>query len=168
MRKISLSLLAVIASVVALAQLPELPKDSAGKITYTAIVEAPSVDLYAKAGTFIASHFTLLREAPERSEFIARYAVPVTYPFLGSDFPGGEVSFNFSLQTKDGKYRYSFSDFVHTSAEFYSWGPLEGLYASRHSGKEVKLLTGYLNQVDEAVNLYVSQLKEAMSAPEVW
>lgn len=127
---------AVLLSGTVLAQ--DLPLDpESKKITYTEVVEVPDAkkeDLYARGATWFAKSYGSSKAVLQLSDkevgtLIGKAVTEVSFknPPMGSRY-GGIVNYTITVQVKEGKYKYTITDFYHDSGidtMIASGGPLE-------------------------------------------
>ena len=141
------------------------------KYTYMEIVvtEGSTKDqLYNKAKTWGTLHkYTVLKEDKDKGELMVQGSFPVKYP---APQPGlyhdGTVSWMMSVFSKEGKYKYVLTNFVHSSPKG-NGGKLES--KDPECGKFTLTMPAWaLIKKDSKVKLeaIVKDLKTAMSAPE--
>ncbi|MEI8203521.1 MAG: DUF4468 domain-containing protein [Bacteroidota bacterium] len=144
-----------------------LPVDEDTKlITYKEVVkETGTVDeLYIRALAWINKTFpnptdvTQIRDrANGKLEGIARFKIHKTLPD-GSKVDHGVISYTFTIEGKEGRYRYTFTKFNLKSMSYY---PLE-----RWLDNKSTYIDGYTNanllQVDEKIKELIESLKESM------
>jgi len=118
--KRSLKLLSVLLLLVNLSFGQELPVDQkTGKITYIEVVDAAGLtasDMYAVAKKWGNDKKFTLKEDKENESVLFNGSTPVEYPNAsGNNNDKGKVSFTCYVFLKDGKYRFIFTDLVHTA-----------------------------------------------------
>jgi hypothetical protein len=97
-----------------LCQAQLLPKDEAGKVVFEDIVKADSIKsllLYTNGMKWITdSGYQIV--SGDGSKITATQQFPVYDKGYVTKKLHGKISFSLSIEVKDGKYRYRFSDFV--------------------------------------------------------
>lgn len=148
------------------------------KITFTEVVELPVKmdDLYSRAKTWFvtgsgATKLALELDDKETGKMIGKVvnAQAVKNPPMGM-FEVGNVSYTVTIIVKEGKYKYTFTDFIHESGgmnNVISAGPLEAKKTT------VKFITqnmptqyqwGQIKEnTDETVLKQIETLKKVMS-----
>jgi len=142
---------------------PNLPIDKeTGKITYTEVVKVDGVsanDLYDRAMKWFTDYFKnpaekLRKEDKDNGEIEAF----IRYKIYNKDKKGeqasdaGLVQYSLILQFKDGRYKYTFTDFNHKEVSYFAieqWMDKTDEMAAKHAD--------YLTQVDD-------QIKEVIKA----
>ena len=101
------------------AQSKKEPKDTVTvkKVLYSEIVRVDSstrFELYKKAAKWIEGQaFEIIEEDPYSSKIIAKHSF-IVYTDKGVlAKPNGDFSYDIVLEAKEGKYRYTFSNFVY-------------------------------------------------------
>jgi hypothetical protein len=173
--KLFFSFLATILAIQSFAQ-TELPLNSAGKIEYTETVRVDSLNgqqLYSRAKQFFANTFVSTRNVTQLSDddgktIVIKYVIPITVVSMGFKQPA-IVHVTLNLQTKDGRYRYSFSDFTWE----YKPGTMSPTYtadleeekpkgASKKQWQEVK------DQTDISVKQFIDRMKKQLATSNDW
>lgn len=164
---------------------PKLPLNKSGIIEYTEVVQVDSVDakmLYSRARLFVANAFNSATDVTKLEDentatVVTKGFLPRNYTYpLNRDF-GGAVSFSFTIQCKDGRYKYMVTDFVHHDRlkPGYSGGALErdkpacgGLHMNRKMWTQIKSETA--GHIDRFVRVLKSSMKgaTAFSANDNW
>jgi hypothetical protein len=124
-----LMLLVAVSPIISMGQI--LPIDSeTGEVVFTEVVSVTdsstkAIDLFYRAQEFLVDAFksadNVTQLANEESGKIivkGNYEITAPRKVLGSiqNFSIGTVSFRLDLEVRDGRYRYSFSDFFHTTS----------------------------------------------------
>ncbi len=135
-------------------------------ITYKEVVKETGTadDFYNRALTWINKTFpnptdvTNIRDAKNaKLEGIARFKIHKYLPD-STKVDNGVISYTFSIEGKEGRYRYSFSKFNLKTQSYY---PLERWLDSKST-----YIDGYTNsnllQVDEKIKELIVSLKESM------
>lgn len=112
-----------------------MPLDNrTGLITYTGVAEIsgkPAGELYERGRewlvkTFSSSAIVFEVDNPAEGKISVKASIVYIYSNTLTHPPGGMINFTFSMFFKDGKYKYTISDFVHTGAgSIPGVGPLE-------------------------------------------
>ena len=109
----------------------DLPVDAnTNKITYLEVVDAAGLkatDIYKITKAWGEGKKYSIVENKENESIVFSGSFPVEYPNVsGSANDKGKVNFSFSIFSKDGKYRFIATDFVHVA---------EGKVAGSNGGK---------------------------------
>jgi hypothetical protein len=155
----------------------DLPKNSEGKIEYTAVVQidtAKAATLFSNAKLFIADAFKSAKDVTQLDDanaktVMAKGLMPVSVKSLGSNWDYGYVRFQLTIQCKDGRYKYSFTDFVHEDKpgqRHADGGPLENekpgcgtMQLSKKYWENIK------KETDETTKAMIEDLKKHMASP---
>ncbi len=149
------------------------------KLIYTEVITVDSSlkqnDLFGSARAWFNKYFVSSKEVlqiqdKESGELsgkgIIKYSSRI---FLGSASTAGTIRFTINVFVKDGKYKYEFTDFIHTASPS-SFGLITKEYdpnfkCANTSGKgwQVKVYNDIKDQIDENVKPLISSLKEAMT-----
>jgi hypothetical protein len=116
-------LIAALISVSSFSQ-TELPKDEAGKVTFSDVVTVDSASasqLYSRAQLSIASLFKSAKDVIQLKDDAAKQIVA-----KGIFENYGYMRFSITLQCKDGRYKYILTDFVHESDPRYKYSTSGG------------------------------------------
>jgi hypothetical protein len=124
--------------------------------------------LFNKAKTWGTLHkYTVIKEDKEKGEYVVQGSFPVKYsapqPGLNHD---GTISWMMSVYSKDGKYKYVLTNFVHSSPKG-NGGKLEN--KEPECGKFTLTLPGWAIVKKEAkikLEAVVKDLKAAMTKTE--
>jgi len=150
-----------------------LPLDQDGRISYIEVVtlkDIPQGELYSRALLWYRSNFraaedVISRAVKEEGVIIARCSIPVTYKQLD----GGSVLFTLTLECRDGRYRYQFTDFTHVLPTGGGWGPAEAMLAQDLPESRKRIAAEYLSQISDKAEEHIKSLKRAMvSASDIW
>jgi len=111
----------------------KFPLNDKGNIEFAEVVAVDSVtakELYSRARLFVANGFrsstdVTKLEDTETLTIVTKGYMPRYYsnPFNSSH--GGHVRFKFTIQCKEGRYKYSIEDVVHEDDVVGNGGPLE-------------------------------------------
>lgn len=114
-----------------------LPVDSiTGRITYSGVIQVDSTtadELYSRAVLWYTQTFKSAKAAIElsdRATGVIVSAPDANFPAYfvrknGNKVEDGWITFSLKIQCKDGRFKYTLSDLVHTSLVNCSAGPLE-------------------------------------------
>src|SRR5690349_14522402 len=116
MKKVLMSL-AMFLMVALIANAQTLPVDSkTGKITYVEVVDATGMtakDLFKAAKDWgVAKGYTVKKEDEATGELVFEGTIALEYNGVKKP-ERGTTNFNFHVFTKEGKYRFVVTDFVH-------------------------------------------------------
>lgn len=100
-----------------------LPRDEAGRVVYTEVVQADGQDraaLYGRAlewfaKTFNSAQAVLQLQDKDNGKLLGKALLEVTIRSLGKR-PAGVVHYTFGVQVKDGRFRYELADLWHERA----------------------------------------------------
>ncbi|MBL0183926.1 MAG: DUF4468 domain-containing protein [Chitinophagaceae bacterium] len=160
---------------------PQIPVDSfTHKITYTGVVNVDSSlskrELYARAREWFDKAYTspttvIQKEDKENYEIVGKALMQVYCKSIGSDRECGFVNYTLYLYFKDGRYKYTVTDFFHsgqtvsTSNVIPSYGPCENWidYNGQHpmmSKKAAQKISNYfLSQLDKNTLKLITDLQ---------
>jgi len=96
------------------------------KITYTGVVQADSIaasELYRRAKKFVAMNYKSAKDViqyddPQKGELICKGSVKQSWQSSYSDIQDTYVTHTFSIECRDGRYKYSITDLRITYAYF--------------------------------------------------
>ena len=116
-------LLLLLAGVCMAADEVPLPRDEAGRVVYTEVVQADGLDqaaLYGRAlewfaKTFNSAQAVLQLQDKDNGKLLGKALLEVTIKSLGKR-PAGVVHYTFGVQVKDGRYRYELTGLHHERA----------------------------------------------------
>jgi len=125
-------------------------------------------NLFYNANEWIAENFRSAKDVIQMSDkdagiIIIKGSIPLRVTAFLTD---GSISFTLKIQVKNGKYKYTFSNYYHTSykGDEYSGGSLDneqqnciGLYMMKKGWTQIK------EQADEYTKLMINSLKQNMS-----
>ncbi|MCS6824090.1 MAG: DUF4468 domain-containing protein [Cytophagaceae bacterium] len=157
---------------IALAQTKTFPIDeTTQKITYTEVVNVEGVskdELYARAKNLGILGNNIVKDNPAEGIYVYKGQINVTYPApqLGQAH-SGVVNYLVTIACKDGRYKYTITDFTHYSDKA-SGGKLEG--ALPECGKYTLKPEGWSSikkQTMEYMDKFIVALKEKMNKPAV-
>jgi hypothetical protein len=152
---------------------PNLPIDSStGKITYSEVVtlndSISKTELFGRAKTcfvhlFKNANSVIQNEDKEAGSIIGKGTLKVYAKALGMTSEAGYVNFTLTLAIKEGRYKFTITDFAHEgTGKMPSGGNLE-------NGKPkmwvVKQWNSILSQTDEETKNLISSIKLEMSKP---
>lgn len=136
----------------------KLPINKEGIVEYSEVVTTDSVNagtLYSRARLFVANAFNSASDVTKLEDgntttIVTKALMPRNFINPLNKSHGGRVAFKFTIQCKDGRYRYSVTDFVHEDRinSSFTGGALEndkpacgGLYMPRKSWEKIKTET---------------------------
>jgi hypothetical protein len=144
-----------------------LPKDSVtGKMTYTDVVKIDSSkanELYSKAKMWIAEAFKSAKDVmqlddKDNSTLIAKGLTIWNGKALGSTSQIGYVHFTIKIECKEGRYKYTFTDYTCEQTEGYrATVPAEGL-----NGRKAQINFTY-QQIQDFTTAMIADLKTTMN-----
>ena len=177
MKKIIVFLAAVLACVAALAQKTEIPEapylpidERTGLVTYQDVVKqegTPKV-LYDRAMGWAKKYYKNTAEViksadPEKGVINMRSSVRIFYKDKdGTMRFKNIVYYNFKLECRDGRYRYTITDFKEKAT---GSAPIEVWFNTSASGWTPSMY-GYLSQIDEEMHKLIDSLEEGMQPAE--
>lgn len=153
----------------------QLPTNERGEVEYSEVVTVDSVDqktLFNRSKLFVANAFVSVKDVTnlddsETFTVITKGDIPWYYTNGLGSTPGGAVRFKFTIQCKDGRYKYSVSNFVHTDVRRngnYSGGAFEnekascgGLLMPKKTWNKIK------SDTNESVLQFIADLKKTMA-----
>lgn len=114
--KYTLILFLAVFSIKLSAQQKQFPKDDNGKFTYYKVVDSQSLNkkiIMERAISFIneVQKKNMKQESLTDTSIIAKGKLVIDKTILVAGHPSGEVSYNFTFETRDGKYRFWLTDF---------------------------------------------------------
>ena len=154
------------------AQSKKASVDTTKKITFTEIIKVDSAnrfELYKKAEKWVEQNkFEVVEVDPIEGKILAKDQVIVYTDRSVLAKPNGDFFYDIILEVKDGKYRYSFTNFVY---RFYKqdrnleYKPVKGskpIEDTKAQGWKKQWSKNKM-QVTAEVNNHIKTLKEAMS-----
>lgn len=153
----------------------QLPTNERGEVEYSEIVSVDSVSqkaLFSRSKLFVANAFVSAKDVTslddlETSTVITKGNIPWYYTNGFGSTPGGTVSFKFTIQCKEGRYRYSVSNFVHTDMRRngdYSGGAFENEKAACGSFLMPKRTWNKVkSDINQSVLEFLGDLKNTMA-----
>lgn len=150
---------------------PQMPMDSSTmQITYKEVVEikGTQAELFARFTEWIQSHYkttTVIKNTEEESglvEIASRVKIYSTAKD-GTKLMSGLVNYNFTMEMKEGRYRYTFTRF---SVKAQSFQPIEP-WLDNTNKEWFPARYDNLREVDEQINEIIVSLKEGMKPKEV-
>lgn len=152
------------------------PLNSSGEVEYSGVEQVDSANakaLFTRAKIFITQTFVSGKAVTDlidenSNTIIAKGLIPIYVDFLGKPYDYGDVRVNVTIQCKDGKYRYVFTDFYHerhTSQGNYDGGKLNNekpacgtLFLTKKFWAEIK------KKAKVEIEKFVEELKAAMKS----
>jgi hypothetical protein len=156
------------------AQEPNFPIDPSTRlITYSEVVavqdSANKSELYSRAKSCFAHLFKSAQDVVQNDDkeagtIIGKATVKAYARAMGADFDGGYVRFTLTIACKDGRYKYTFTNFIHegTGSKMPSGGNLENTSAPTWTDRQWNLMK---SQIHDNVQDMISTLKTAMNKP---
>lgn len=140
----------------------QMPVNTAGKIEYSEVITAPgnAQDLYSNGKVFLAHAFKSAKDATqvadnESKTILAKGLVNVHAGGLAAF--SGNVSFQFTIQTKDGRYKYTVDNFQLLYDPYGSYNlEDEKLKLGKNNWKQIK------EQTHAAITAMIEQMKKEM------
>lgn len=149
---------------------PNLPIDSSsGKITYSEVVTLKDTvsknELFSRAKIcfvhlFKNSNNVIQNEDKEAGNIIGKGNIKVYARALGTNYDGGYVNFTLSIAIKDGRYKYTITDFVHEGAT-----PAGNLENGKPKAWILKQWNSIISQTDDGIKSLISSIKLEMNKP---
>lgn len=154
------------------AQSPVLPVNpETGKITYTAIVKVDSLFtkeiLFQRATKWFAQTYKSAQDViqlqdKETGMLVGKGVIPVYYQSMGVNQQDGYMNYTFTLQVKDGRYRYELTNIYHQpNPGGNNYGTAEEMQHTKKAGYQ-KILNRMLEQVNSNVDALIQSLSKAM------
>jgi hypothetical protein len=160
-------------------ELPSLPYDSATKkISYFGVVNIDSTskeELYTRAKLWFATTYNsanavIQMDDKESGIIVGKATMKVGYYALGTYYHAGYIDYLITIKTKDNKYRYEITNFVHDAklaqqSEFPSGGTAESM---THTSVRVmgfsyqKTFNQLLYEMNNNANSLVASIKKGM------
>jgi hypothetical protein len=99
----------------------KMPTDSLGRVIYTGVVQVPgrtAKQLYYSSKLWISNTFQSSRavtdlDDPENGRIVCKIEQPVKVKHVFNSDYNSHVKFTITLLFKDGRFKYSFTDFFH-------------------------------------------------------
>jgi len=177
MKKIIIFLVAICACIAALAQKTEIPEapylpidERTNLVTYQDVVKqegTPQV-LYDRAMAWAKKYYKNTAEViksadPEKGVINMRSSVRIFYKDKeGTMRFKNIVYYNFKLECRDNRYRYTITDFKEKAT---GSAPIEVWFNTSSSGWTPSMY-GYLTQIDEEMQKLIASLEEGMQPAE--
>lgn len=177
MKKIIFSAIVLLMSMVAFAQKTETPvapvlpiDERTNLVTYQDVVKqegTPKV-LYDRAMNWVKKYYKNTAEViksadPEKCVINMRSSVRIFYKDKdGTMRFKNIVYYNFKLECRDNRYRYTITDFKEKAT---GSAPIEVWFNTSASGWTPSMY-GYLSQIDEEMNKLIESLEEGMQPEE--
>jgi hypothetical protein len=177
MKKIIIFLVAICACIAALAQKTETPEapylpidERTNLVTYQDVVKqegTPQV-LYERAMAWAKKYYKNTAEViksadPEKGVINMRSSVRIFYKDKdGTMRFKNIVYYNFKLECRDNRYRYTITDFKEKAT---GSAPIEVWFNTSASGWTPSMY-GYLSQIDEEMQKLIASLEEGMQPAE--
>ena len=142
-------------------------------ISYTEVVKLTDStsknELFSRAKTcfayvFKSSKNVIQNEDKDAGIIIGKATIKAHARALGSDYDGGFVNFTITIVCKDGRYKYTITDFVHegTGSKMPSGGNLENKSVGTWTNRQWNLMK---SQTDTEVKNLISSIKSEMRKP---
>jgi len=153
-----------------------LPVNQSGMVEFTKVITVDSVtgkELYSRARLFVANSFRDSKEVTQLEDaesltLVTKGLFPRLYTWPMNKNIGGNVRFKFTIQCKDGRFRYSVSDLVHedtyTAMGFnYSGGPLGLEKAECGKCMTKKTWDGIKSKTSKDIQAFLVDLEKSMT-----
>lgn len=156
----------------------DLPRNDKGLIEYSSVIQMDTCSaeiLYSRAKLFIANYFnsapdvTKLEDASSHT-LVVKALFPRIYTNPFNKAHGGNVKFQFTIQCKNGRYKYAINNLVHSDINAngnFSGGDLENekplcgtFFMTRKIWYKIKA------ESDQYANQMISNLKTTMAGSE--
>jgi hypothetical protein len=148
-------LILVFTSSVCLGQIP--PMGENGKFTYTEVIQVPEAskaELYLRAKEWVASHYpsasNITMDDKEAGKIVVKGNFPIS--LIGNK---QLIDNTLTLEVKDGRYKYTFTDFTITGSSVDHWA-LER--------KDLAMKKSIYSSVDDKVKGFIESINEAMNS----
>ncbi|SKD10116.1 protein of unknown function [Chitinophaga ginsengisegetis] len=157
------------------------PKNDAGNIEYTNVIAVDSASeqqLYSRARLFVANAFKSATdvtqlEDPTTFTVVTKGNLPRFYSNPFNKTQGGFVAFKFTVQCREGRYKYSVTDLIHKQSANSTIHDSGGLLTNEvpdcgrlnlplKSWKRLKV------QTDQNINLFINELKQTMAGKKAF
>lgn len=177
MRKISLFLLLAMLSTIAFAQKNKLPEEPTlpidertNLVTYQDVVNEPGTpqELYDRAMRWVKEFYKNTAEVVKKSDRDAAVIeMRSSVRIYGTQKDGSLhfrniVYYNFKLECRNNRYRYTITDFNEKAT---SAAPIEVWFDTKNPKWEPAHYA-YLNQIDEQIRALIENLEEGMQPKE--
>lgn len=144
--------------------------ENTGLITYQGVVkqEGTQKELFNRCGEWVWKYYanpvrvTKLRDAAT-GKIEGRHQFRVTILKDGIEQDAGMVLYTFIIELKDGRYRYTLTDFVLRKASRF---PVENWLDKSDPGHNEEW-DNFLKQVDTFAKSFIANLNEGMQPPKV-
>jgi len=145
---------------------PTLPVNEEGMIMYREVVtqDGPADSLYHRAIGWINAEFSNPSDVTRvRDRENATLRGTARLSITGQDAEGaplsaGLVEYGFTIECRDGRYRYTFTDFLHKRSSRF---PLER-WLDKEDPQYSAAVETYLQQVDQHIRQRIQSLKQGM------
>ena len=150
----------------------KLPTDSTGKVIYSGVVSLDSNlssnELFKRAKAWFVKEYNsskdVIQDADQETHSITGKALMTAHmTVMGSTSDWGHVKYTVSISCKDGRYRYSISDFYHEIGSYPGLGTIDNNSKSSNVGYREKDYKRVVNEVNDYSNALVSSIKDFMS-----
>ncbi len=150
-----------------------------GKIIYSEVVttqnQLNASTLYLNAEkwmttTFLKGKNMIINEDKEKSVIVAKGTFPVKHRGLGKDVDSGNITYIVTIEARDGRYKYVFSDFYHVGTDqVLDFGACDKMVDTKRKVWGISMqgyFNYYLEQLDKQIKPLVNSLKESMKSEE--
>lgn len=150
---------------------PALPIDERTHIvTYQDVIQEPGTpqELYKRAMTWVKNYYKNTAEVIKNADSVKcvismRSSVRIYYPMKdGTKHFKNIVYYNFKLECRDNRYRYTITDF---NERAQAAQPIERWFNTENPAWEPNHYD-FLNQIDEQIQSLISALEDGMLPPE--
>lgn len=147
-----------------------VPVNVEGKIMYREVLEQEGAadSLYLRSISWLNSEFSNPWDVSRvRNREDGKIVGIARLPLSGKDLEGnqidqGLVEYTFTIESKENRYRYTFTDFLHKRTSRF---PVER-WLDKEDPQYKPEVEDFLRQVDEYIKLKIESLKEGMKPKE--
>jgi len=150
----------------------KLPTDSTGKVVFTEVVLLDSNisanELYKRAKswfvqTYNSSKEVIQDEDKETHTITGRAVVVVHMKSGGFTSEWGHVKYTISITCKDGRYKYSISDFYHENPPYWAIGTIDNNGMPKNNYYREKDYYRVKDELNSSINSLIVLIKEGMN-----
>jgi hypothetical protein len=142
-------------------------------IVYNGVVEqedSPSDSIYLRAKKWIEKRWgkSVKFEADKRSQKIVFNAFLPAYKYTNkyTKSPMGRYTFKISIWIKEGRYKYSYSNFVHEGEKPNEGAPIRNYFEYYYTTTtNIKGVDQILRNADKDINELIKEMKKALKDP---
>jgi hypothetical protein len=147
-----------------------VPVDASGKITWQDVIPVPDVDaasMYNKGIEWINSYFpnaarVTKRRSPESGVIEGAHSIRLYDIHDGVKVPGQVINYNFTMEFRDGRFRYTITEFNLRAASRFPlerWLDRGGPFYNLANKK-------YLEQVRDEIEMMIDSMVASITKPE--